>query len=104
LQQEPCIPYVEYTRKAIKILCFYWKKIDKKYEKGPNYCDVILYMDLTVSIKVCKIEKNIYGNYQKDTINFAATDEYGILILVNMKMSYFCERILWTTLSRKTIL
>jgi hypothetical protein len=58
-------------------------------------------MGLTVSLKVKQNRKNVYGNYQKDTINFAAIDDYGILILVNMKMSYFLWRILWTTLSRK---
>jgi hypothetical protein len=45
-------------------------------------------MGLTVSLWV-QNRKNLW-NYQKDTINFAAIDDYGILILVNMKMSYFC--------------
>jgi hypothetical protein len=38
--------------KPSKFYVFYWKKIDVKYEKGPNYCDVISHMDLTVSLKV----------------------------------------------------
>jgi hypothetical protein len=25
--------------KPSKFYVFYWKKIDVKYEKGPNYCD-----------------------------------------------------------------
>jgi hypothetical protein len=61
-------------------------------------------MGLTVSLKMVQNRKKCLWNYQKDTINFAAIDDYGILILVNMKMSYFCGRILWTTLSRNTIL
>jgi hypothetical protein len=28
-------------KKSHQNFMFYWKKIDIKYEKGPNYCDVI---------------------------------------------------------------
>jgi hypothetical protein len=93
-----------YTRKAIKILCFYWKKIDKKYEKGPNYCDVFIHGFNGEFKSEYKIEKNVYGNYQKDTINFAATDDYGILILVNMKCLTFCGEYCGQLYQENTIL
>ncbi|SEA03069.1 hypothetical protein SAMN05443667_101671 [Flavobacterium gillisiae] len=80
LEPEPCIPYVECKQeKPSKFYIFIGKKIDIKYEKGPNYCDVIFLHGFNGEFKSeYKIEKNIYGNYQKDTINFAAIDEYGI--------------------------
>jgi hypothetical protein len=80
LEPEPCIPYVECRQeKPSKFYVFIGKKIDVKYEKGPNYCDVIFTHGFNGEFKSeYKIEKNVYGNYQKDTINFAAIDDYGI--------------------------
>jgi hypothetical protein len=49
-------------KKSHQILCFYWKKIDVKYEKGPNYCDVIFTYGFNGEFKSeYKIEKNVYG-------------------------------------------
>ena len=91
LQPEPCIPYVKCIQeKPSKFYVFIGKKIDVKYEKGPNYCDVIFIHGFNGEYKSkYKIEKNIYGNYQKDTINFAATDEYGIPDFSKYEKSYF---------------
>jgi hypothetical protein len=63
-------------KKNHQILCFIGKDWCKKYEKGPNYCDVFTHGFNGEFKSEYKIEKNVYGNYQKDTINFAAIDDY----------------------------
>jgi hypothetical protein len=76
------------TRKAIKFYVFYWKKIDVKYEKGPNYCDVIFTHGFNGEFKSeYKIEK-MFMELSERHNNFLTID-YGILILVNMKCLTF---------------
>ncbi|MFB9079617.1 hypothetical protein ACFFWB_19800 [Flavobacterium procerum] len=77
LEKEPCVPYTSCEqKKPSKFYAFVGTKIDLKYEKNPNYCDMVV-MDAKYKA-LYKIEKNLYGNFKKDTISFTAFDHYGI--------------------------
>lgn len=77
LEPEKCIPYVSCEQeKPSKYYIFIGKKIELEGQKQPYYCNTII-MDGEFKATY-KIEKNLYGNFPKDTIVFTAFDHYGI--------------------------
>lgn len=76
LVPEPCIPYVACEQKTpSKFYIFIGKKIELKGQEVPYYCNVVM-MDAEFK-STYKIEKNIYGDFPKDSIVFTTFDHYG---------------------------
>ncbi len=77
LEAEPCISYVSCEQeKPSKYYIFIGKKIELEGQKIPYYCNIVM-MDAEFKSKY-KIEKNIYGDFPKDSIVFTAFDHYGM--------------------------
>jgi hypothetical protein len=87
LEPEKCIPFVSCEqKKPSNYYIFIGKKLKLEGQKPPYYCNTII-MDGEFK-STYKIEKNLYGNFPKDTIIFTAFDHYGIPEFSN------CENVL----------
>lgn len=77
LEPEKCIQYEQCEqKKPSKYYIFIGEKIQLEGEKQPYYCNAVT-MDSEFK-STYTIEKNIYGNFPKDTIVFTAFDHDGI--------------------------
>jgi len=75
LKTEPCKEYIACEDNKPKLYVFIGKKLNINYGGSDNYCDVI-----SLSTKYnarYKIIKNLYGDYQNDTMKFVAYEHGG---------------------------